>query len=193
MSFSALDLSSLTIEISDRQLENLCRDNPEIRLETDAQGKLIQMSPTGGETGKRNSDLLIQLGIWNRQTTLGEVFDSSTGFRLANGAVRSPDVSWIPKSKWTALTKEQRRKFLPLDPDFVIELMSPTDELRDLQQKMLEYLECGVKLAWLIDPDRRQVEIYRQDAAKEILTNPVTLSGEGILPGLVVELSEIWD
>ena len=82
---------------------------------------------------------------------------------------------------------------MPLDPDFVIELMSPTDELRDLQQKMLEYLECGVKLAWLIDPDRRQVEIYRQDAAKEILTNPVTLSGEGILPGLVVELSEIWD
>lgn len=188
-----LNLSSLKAQISDRDLELLCRDNPDARLEIDSTGQLIAMSPTGGETGKRNSDLLIQVGIWNRQSKLGKVFDSSTGFKLSNGAVRSPDVSWVKLEKWNSLTKQQQRKFLPLDPDFVIELMSPTDELKQVQKKMEEYMSCGVRLGWLVNPDDRKVEIYRQERDREILNSPSTLNGDDILPGLIVDLTEIFD
>ncbi|MDJ0648448.1 MAG: Uma2 family endonuclease [Xenococcaceae cyanobacterium MO_188.B19] len=188
-----LNLSSLIGKISDRELETLSRDNPDARLETNSQGQLIFLSPTGGETGEKNSDLLIQIGIWNKQSKLGKVFDSSTGFRLSNDAVRSPDVSWIPLSIWNSLTKQQRRKYLPIDPCFVIELMSPTDILSNLRNKMREYIDCGVRLGWLINPDDKQVEIYRQGKEKEVVNNPRTLSGEDIMPGLVVDLSEIFD
>ena len=150
------------------------------------------MSPTGGETGKRNGNLFLQVGNWNLQTKLGVVFDSSTGFKLSNDAVRSPDVSWIPINKWNSLTKKQRRKYLPIDPDFVIELMSPSDSFDEAQNKLKEYISCGVKLGWLIDPDEKQVEIYRQGKDKEILDNPKTLSGEDIMPDLIVNLLEIF-
>ena len=193
MTALTLNLSSAIDRISDRDLELLSRDNPDVRLETNKLGHLIFMSPTGGETGAKNSELLIQIGIWNRQYKLGKVFDSSTGFRLSNNAVRSPDVSWIPNSKWNALTKEQRKKYLPLDPDFVIELMSPSDYLSDAQNKMREYIDCGVRLGWLINPDDKQVEIYRQGREKEILDNPQTLKGEDIMPDLVVRLDEIFN
>ena len=159
MSALTLNLSSLVDKISDSKLEALSRDNPDARLETDCNGNLIFMSPTGSETSEKNSDLIIQIGNWNRQYKLGKVFDSSGGFKLSNNAVRSPDVSWIPISKWNSLSKEQRRKFAPIDPDFVLELMSPTDNLDDVQNKMKEYINCGVRLGWLINPDRRQVEI----------------------------------
>jgi len=193
MSGLTLNLSSLVNRISDRQLEALSRDNPDARLETDSQGHLIFMAPTGTETGDRNLELAFQIKLWNKQSKRGKVFDSSTGFKLSNGAVRSPDVSWVANSKWNRLTKQQRRKFAPIDPDFVLELMSPTDDLDQLQNKMKEYINCGVRLGWLINPDGRQVEIYRQGQEKEVLNNPLTLSGEDILSGLVVDLSEIFD
>jgi len=193
MSALTLNLSSLVDSISDRQLEALSRDNPDARLETDSQGHLIFMSPTGGETGNRNGELFFQIKLWNKQSKLGQVFDSSTGFKLSNGAIRSPDVSWVANSKWNSLTKQQKRKFVPLDPDFVLELISPTDDLDELQNKMKEYISCGVNLGWLINPDDRQVEIYRPGKKKEVLNNPLTLSGEDILSGLVVDLSEIFE
>ena len=187
-----LNLSSIISPISDRDLEKLSRDNPDRRLETDAYGKLIIMSPTGSETSDRNSELIFQVKLWNKSSKLGKVFDSSVGFRLSNGAVRSPYVSWITIDKWNALTKEQKRKFAPIAPDFVIELKSPSDDLQTLQQKMFEYMSCGVRLGWLIDSDTRQVEVYRHCQEKEVLKNPANLSGENIMPGLNIDLIEIW-
>lgn len=188
-----IDIATFTEQISDRQLEQLCADNPEARFETTPAGKLIIMSPTGSLTGEKNSDLNYQLQVWNRQEKLGKVFDSSTGFKLSNGATRSPDASWIKIARWQAIPKAQQRKFAPVDPDFVIELMSPTDDLTELQQKMVEYMDCGVRLSWLICPDEKQVEIYRQGQEKEVLINPSSLSGENILPGLIVDLTDIFD
>lgn len=160
----------------------------------DVNGHLIIMSPTGGATGNRNADLIAQICTWNRQTKLGKVFDSSTGFKLPNGANRSPDVAWLKLDRWNALTPEQQEKFLPLCPDFVMELMSPSDSLHSLemvQAKMQEYLANGAKLGWLIDRAHQQVEVYRSNHTVEILQTPQTLSGEEILPGFVVDLSEI--
>ena len=191
MTALTLNLSSLVDKVSDRELELLSRDNPDARLETNSIGQLIIMPPTGGETGERNSELIFQVKFWNKQSKLGKVFDSSTGFKLSNDAVRSPDVSWIPLLKWNALSAEQKRKYLPVDPDFVLELMSPTDSLSNVQNKMNEYMNCGVKLGWLINPDDKQVEIYRIGKDTEIVDNPQTLSGENVMPNLIVDLSEI--
>lgn len=187
-----IDVRALTDAISDRTLAQLCRENPELRFETNTQGKLIIMSPTGSESGKRNGDLFGQIWYWNRQTKLGVVFDSSTGFKLSNGATRSPDVSWIAIERWHSLSEEQKRGFAPIDPDFVIELMSPTDDLLTTQQKMKEYMNCGVKLGWLINPEIKQVEIYRQNQAQQIVNHPRSLSGEELLPGLIVDLTDIF-
>ncbi|MEO1005806.1 MAG: Uma2 family endonuclease, partial [Cyanobacteria bacterium J06638_38] len=132
--------------MSDRSLEQLCRENPDLRFETDANGKLIILSPTGSESGKRNSSLIAQVWYWNNQSKLGEVFDSSTGFKLSNGAIRSPDVSWIKSDRWNGLSDQQQRGFAPIAPDFVIELLSPTDNLLTTQQMMTEYLSCSIKL-----------------------------------------------
>ena len=187
-----LDLKAFTDSISDRALEQLCRENPDLRFETDRYGKLIVMSPTGSQSGKRNSSLLAQVWNWNNQSKLGEVFDSSTGFKLSNSATRSPDVSWITIERWNSLSDKQKRGFAPIDPDFIIELMSPTDDLSTTQQKMNEYMNCGVKLGWLINPDEKKVEIYRSNKDKETLNNPSSLSGEDILPGLTVDLTNIF-
>lgn len=193
MSVLPLDLSSLIGKVSDRELKILSRDNPDARLETNSFGELIVLPPTDGKTGIRNGELCFQIGIWNRQTKLGVVFGSSVGFKLSNGAIRSPDVSWIPIKTWNALTKEQKKTFSPINPDFVLELMSFTDVLEQVQSKMREYMNCGSKLGWLINPHDKQVEIYRQGKKKEILNNPQTLSGEDIMTGLVVDLAEIFD
>ena len=187
-----LNLKAFTDTISDRALEQLCRENPDLRFETDAKGKLIIMSPTGSQSGKRNGDLFGQVWYWNRQSKAGVVFDSSTGFKLSNGATRSPDVSWIAIERWNSLSDKQKRSFAPIDPDFVVELMSPTDDLSTTQQKMNEYMNCGVKLGWLINPDEKKVEIYRSNKDKETLNNPSSLSGEDILPGLTVDLTNIF-
>ena len=187
----SLDLKAFTSFISDRDLQQLCADNPEARLETDKEGKLIIMSPTGSESGNKNFNLIGQFWYWNQKYKLGVAFDSSTGFRLSNGATRSPDVSWIAQERWDSLNLQEKRGFAPIDPDFVIELMSPTDDLVELQQKMLEYRSCGVQLGWLINPDSKQVEIYRQSQDQEILDNPSSLNGENVLPKLILDLSQI--
>ncbi|WP_019502806.1 Uma2 family endonuclease [Pseudanabaena sp. PCC 6802] len=190
MTALTLDLH-LALELTDEQFEQICRTNRDLRLERTAKGDLIIMPPTGGETGNRNIKLSTRVEIWNSQTNLGIAFDSSTGFKLPNGAIRSPDASWVQLERWQALTPLQRRKFIPLCPDFAIELMSPTDELGDTQAKMQEYLANGLQLGWLLDPDSKQVEIYRPAQPVEILQNPASLSGETVLPGFVLHLQEI--
>jgi Uma2 family endonuclease len=187
-----INLKTFTDRISDRDFEKLCANNPEVKFEITKEGKLIVMSPTGSESGRKNGRLFGQVWNWNEQTQLGIVFDSSTGFKISNGATRSPDVSWIELSRWNSLTAKQQRGFAPIDPDFVIELMSPTDDLDELQQKMTEYMSCGVKLGWLINPDDKKVEIYRVGQNKEVLNNPQSLSGEKLMPNLIVNLSEIF-
>lgn len=192
MNAYTIDLKPVINCITDRDFERLCASNPELRLETDASGKLIVMPPTGNESGKLNGDLFFQVKLWNRHTKLGVVFDSSTGFKLSNGAIRSPDVSWIAINRWNSLTIEQKRGFAPIDPNFVIELMSPTDNLLITQQKMAQYMNCGIELGWLINPDEKQVEIYRIEGEKQIINNLSSLSGENILPELTVDLADIF-
>ncbi len=179
-------------KLSDQQFYQLCRRNPELKLEQNANGELIIMSPTGGETGNCNAELLIEFGLWNRQTKLGKLFDSSTCFKLPNGANRSPDIAWIKQDRWDSLTSEEKEKFPPIAPDFVLELLSPTDSLKKTQAKMQEYQQNGVQLGWLINRKIQQVEIYRQGQNLEILTSPTTLSGETILPEFTLDLSLIW-
>ena len=183
------------IALTDEQFYQLCIANEPKRLELSQAGKLIIMSPTGGESGIRNANLTTDLNLWNRQTKLGKVFDSSTEFKLPSGAYRCPDVAWIQLERWQALTQEQREHFPPICPDFVIELRSESDSLVKLRKKMIEYQENGVSLAWLIDPQTPLVEIYRQGKTREILNfsvnNPPLLSGEEILPGFVLDLALI--
>ena len=186
---SPLTLSLNQVALSDEQFYNICQNNRELKFERTTQGDLIIMSPVGGESGNREADLLIDLGIWNRQTGLGFVFSSSTIFKLPNGADRSPDVAWIRREKWLALSQQQRQKFPPLAPDFVIELRSATDKLETLRYKMLEYQEAGVLLGWLINPQQQQVEIYRLQREVEIYNLPAALSGETVLPGFCLRLS----
>ncbi|PPT08586.1 Protein of unknown function DUF820 [Geitlerinema sp. FC II] len=183
---------TLTLTVTPEQFEELARVNRELRLERTASGELIVMPPTGSETGNRNVELAAEVVVWNRQTGLGKVFDSSTGFRLPNSANRSPDVSWVKGDRWEALSAEERQGFAPLCPDFVVELRSPSDSLKPLRQKMQEYIDNGARLGWLIDTPSRRVEVYRQHRAVEVLENPVTLSGEAVLPGFVLSLSVVW-
>ncbi len=181
------------IQLSDEQFYHLCRVNPDVKFERNAERELIIMSPTGGETGKRNAGITADFVIWNRQTRLGEVFDSSTCFRLPNGADRSPDVAWIQKERWDGLTSEQKEKFPPIAPDFVLELMSPTDNLKETQAKMREYMDNQVRLGWLMNRKSQRVEIYRQGKPLEVLENPTELSGEDVLPGFVLDLRIVWE
>ena len=181
----------LTIDLSDEQFWQLCQNNRDWKFERTASGELIIMAPTGGETGNRNIELAYQIQAWSRQNQLGKAFDSSTGFKLPNGANRSPDASWITIERWESLTKEQRRKFLPLCPDFVVELCSPSDSLGKTQEKMREYIANGTRLGWLIHPETKRVEIYRPSRDVEILDNPPTLSGEDVLPGFLLDLTTI--
>lgn len=192
MTALTLNLSPV-VQLTDDDFYNLCQANRDLKLECTAKGELVVMSPTGGEGGRQEADLIIDLGGWNRQTELGITFSSSTGFQLPNGAKRSPDTAWVRRERWDALTPAQRRKFPPLAPDFVIELRSATDELEPLQEKMQEYMDNGVRLGWLINPQLRQVEIYRQGQPKQILDSPSSLSGEDVLPGFVLHYSRIFD
>ncbi|MEA5502257.1 Uma2 family endonuclease [Halotia wernerae UHCC 0503] len=181
----------LKIELSDDQFFQMCQKNSNYRFERTASGELLIMPPTGSDTGRRNVKITTQLDIWNSQSNLGEVFDSSTGFTLPNGAERSPDASWVKIERWNALTLEQQEKFAPICPDFVVELRSVSDSLKDLQEKMQEYIENGAQLGWLIDRKNKRVEIYRPDKDVEILDNPTSLSGENVLPGFVLNLQQI--
>jgi len=182
----------LTLELTDEQFFQLCTDNRDLRFERTASGGLIIMPPTGSETGRRNSDLNFQLKAWSRQNNLGVVFDSSTGFKLPEGSDISPDAAWVRRDRWDALTAEEKKKFAPLCPDFVVELRSTTDSLEKLRAKMKVYVKNGARLGWLLDRKNRKVEISRQGREVEILDEPATLSGEDVLPGFVLDLTDIF-
>ncbi len=181
----------LTIDLTDEQFFELCQKNRDYRFERTASGDLLIMPPTGSETGRRNADTIFQLQAWNRKYKLGVVFESSTGFKLPNGADRSPDASWIKKERWDALTSEEKETFAPICPDFVVELRSKNDSLKELQQKMEEYMDNGARLGWLLDRKNQRVAIYRQGKDVEIIQSPATLSGEDVLPGFVLDLTDI--
>ena len=182
----------LGLQITDEQFWRLCHQHQDLQFERTAEGELIIMSPTGGLTSDRNSEINFQLRLWNRNSKLGKVFESSGGFKLPNGANRSPDAAWVELSRWNSLTRQQQEQFVPLCPDFVVELRSPSDSLKAIQNKMQEYLDNGAKLGWLIDPQRQVVEIYRPSQQVEILQSPNTVSGENILPGFSLDLAEIF-
>ncbi len=176
------------IQLSDDQFYRLCRANSDLRLELTATGELIMNPPTGGDTGRYNADLVGEFYIWNKQYQLGILFDSSTAFKLPNGATRSPDVSWILTERWNQLTPQQQQRFAPIVPDFVLELMSPSDTLKDIQDKMKEYMENGVRLGWLINRKDGLIEIYRQGKETEVVKMPTYLSGEDVLPEFNLKL-----
>jgi Uma2 family endonuclease len=180
------------IEMTDEQFFQLCQNNRELRFERNANGELIIMPPTGGETGNKNARITQQLMNWTDADGTGIAFDSSTCFKLPNGADRSPDASWIKLERWDALTDEEKQKFPPICPDFVIELLSPSDSLKVTQEKMQEYIDNGVGLGILINRKSRQVEIYRPGKEVEVLDSRATVSGEDVLKGFVLNLGMIW-
>ena len=181
------------IKMTDDEFFALCQLNRDLRLERNAEGDIIVMPPTGGETGNRNAEITGQLVIWTKQDGIGAAFDSSTGFKLPNGADRSPDAAWVQKSRLAVLTQEEKEKFLPLCPDFVIELLSPSDELEEVKAKMDEYIENGARLGWLLEPRSRRVYVYRPGESVIMIENTGQISGEPELPGFVLNLREIWE
>lgn len=166
---------------------------PDLRMELTREGRLIMMPPSGGESSYRSSTVSGLLFIWSRQDGTGMTFDANGGFVLPNGATRSPDASWLLRSRWDALTREQRQKFLPVCPDFVVEVLSPTDSLPETREKMQEWIDNGARLGWLINSRRKQVEIYRPGQEPQVLDSPLTLSGEDVLPDFMLDLKEIWE
>lgn len=180
------------LNMTDAQFFEFCQLNRELQIERTATGDLIIMPPTGSATGGRNFKLTQQLANWTDQDGTGIGFDSSTGFTLPNGAKRSPDAAWIKLDRWNQLTEEEQERFAPISPDFVVELRSPSDNLADLQDKMKEYIENGVRLGWLIDRPQQRVFVYRADGSVELLESPETLNGELVLPGFELDLSKIW-
>lgn len=180
------------LQMSDEQFYQFCQDNPTWNLERSATGEILVTAPTGAATGERNFDLIGQLWLWTKRNSRGKGFDSSMGFRLPNGAVRSPDAAWVLKSRWEALSPEERQGFPGLCPDFVLELRSPTDLLTTLQDKLQEYLANGTQLGWLIDPIEGQVWVYRPEQAVAVLAKPAQVSGDPLLTGFVLDLQDFW-
>jgi Uma2 family endonuclease len=189
-SFLTPDLTSLRLTAA--QFEQVCRDNPDLRLELTSTGGLIVMPPAGSTTGKRNFNLSVQFGVWVEKDGTGIGFDSSTGFTVPDGAVLSPDVSWVRREKWDALTEDDQERFAHLCPDFVIELRSRWNTLKAQREKMQQYLDNGTQLAWLIDPRNRRLYIYRQGEEVEVLTDATSVSADPILKGFVLQLAELW-
>ena len=192
------ELMPLTVELpaqmslSLEQFRELCCANPDLRIERSATGVVMIMPPTFSDRGNRNFNLNVQLGVWAEQDGTGLGFDSSTGFTLPNGAIRSPDAAWVRRERWEALSAEQKASFAPICPDFVVELRSASDRLNTLQDKMQEYLDNGASLGWLIDRPDHVVYVYRRDRPVQVLENPETLSGDPELPGLTLRLEKIW-
>jgi Uma2 family endonuclease len=185
-------LNVQAIRLTAEQFARLCQGNPELQLELTAQQELVIMSPTGAKTGRRNSRLTRHLDTWAEQDGSGIAFDSSTMFTLPNGAIRSPDASWVRLERWEKLTEDQQEGFAPLCPDVVVELRSRTDRLADLHDKMREYTDNGARLGWLIDPLDKRVYVYRPGQPVESLDDPATLSGDPVLPGFVLPMRELW-
>jgi Uma2 family endonuclease len=182
-----------TLKIDEEQFLALCQENSDLRFERTAKGDWIIMPPAGGDTGIKNSELNRQLANWAIADGIGRVFDSSSGFKLPNGAERSPDSAWVLRERFVALTLEERQRFIPLCPDFVAELRSPSDRLSTLQSKMEEYLANGARLGWLIDAANRHVYVYCPGAPVERLDNPLTLSGDPVLPNFVLDVQAVFD
>ncbi len=179
--------------MTDQEFYDFCQANPDLRIERSARGEITIMPGTGGETGYRNADLTSQLAVWAKADARGVAFDSSTEFMLPNGAARMADAAWVDRTRLARLTREQKRKFPPLCPDFVVELTSPSDRLPEAQEKMSEWMENGARLGWLIDADARTAYIYRPGLAVEKLIAPGKLVGEGPVAGFVLDLAVIWD
>ncbi|GBF82443.1 Uma2 family endonuclease [Aphanothece sacrum] len=188
---NTITLNVKPVQLTDEEFYQLCQVNQAWRLELTAKGELLIMSPLGGKSGSREARLISKIWLWNEQTKLGIVFSSSTVFRLPNGGKRSPDVAWVKLERWDSLTDEEQEKFPPLCPDFLIELRSRTDNLEDLQEKMAEYLDAGLRLGWLINPQQQQVEIYRLNQDKEIISLPANLSGEDVLHDFILDIPVI--
>jgi len=181
------------LDMTDEQFFLFCQQNGDLRIERTAQGDLIVMPPAGWATGYRNAEITMQFSAWAKQDGTGIATDSSTGFKLPNGAERSPDAAWVRRVRLAALTREDKEKFLPLCPDFVLELRSPTDKLAIVQAKMAEYIANGAQLGWLLDPQERRVHVYRPGVEVEVLENPESVSGDPLLPGFTLDLREIWE
>lgn len=181
-------IASMTHE----QFYEFCQANRDLRIERTADGEVIIMPPAFSDTGNRNFNLAVQLGIWTERGGTGLGFDSNTGFTLPNGATRSPDASWIRLERWNALSDQQKASFAPICPDFVIELRSASDSLTTLQAKMQEYIDNGAWLGWLIDRKQQKVYLYRPNQLPEILENPEVVSGDPELPGFVLQMQKIW-
>ena len=179
------------LSLTDDRFFEFCRLNRELRIERTAGGELSIMAPAGGDSSDRNAEITFQLRRWAKRDGTGRTFDSSGGFRLPNGAVRSPDASWVSSARLAVLTEEQRAGFIPLCPDFVVELRSSSDSLPVLQDKMREYMDNGARLGWLIDPSGGEVFVYRPDSAPEQLAAPASVSADPVLPGFRLEMDEI--
>jgi Uma2 family endonuclease len=190
MTAVTLNLDSIT-KLTHEQFRDLCQENRDVRLELTSNGELIVMPPTGWESGNRNANITADLIFWNRQANLGKAFDSSTGFILPSGAIRSPDAAWVASERLAALNPDPEG-FLPLAPDFVIELRSASDRLKPLQDKMQEYIDNGVRLGFLLNPQDQVVEIYRLGKSVEVLQSPTEVCGEDVLPGFVLSLGDIF-
>lgn len=188
-----IDFGKLMKPLSDNEFFDFCQRHKDLRIEMNKRGEIEIMPPTGAETGGTNFTLSVKFGNWVEKDGTGKGFDSSTGFILPNGAKRSPDLSWIKSVKWNAIPKEKRKKFAPICPDFVVELRSETDSLTKLKNKMLEYLENGASLGWLIDVNKKKIYVYRAGKEVEILENPSEISGEPLLAGFVLNLEAIWE
>jgi Uma2 family endonuclease len=180
------------LDLTEEELFEFCQSNRDLRIERSAKGDIIVMSPAGGYSGYRGMEVTAQLRNWAVGNRTGVVFDSSTGFRLPNGAMRSPDAAWVERSRLGKLTHREKEQFIPLCPDFVIEVASPSDDVSSLREKMTEYVGCGLRLGWLILPARAQVEVHTP-AGVEILSSPATISADPILPGFTMELTSIWN
>ena len=178
--------------LTDEELMRFCAANEMVRVERDANGELIVMSPSGSGTGQKNSELNFQLAAWARETNSGVTFDSNAGFTLPDGSMRSPDAAWIAWPRWNALSKQEQDGFAPICPEFVIELRSPSDSLLELQAKMQMWVANGAEVAWLIDPSRKTVEVYRPGRAAEVLEGGSAVEGDGPVAGFVLELGRIW-
>jgi Uma2 family endonuclease len=194
------DLEALVIsfgplkdKLTDDEFFEFCRRNRDLRIEMTREGEMIIMMAVGSEGGHRNYLLTVRIGIWAEADGTGLGFDSSTGFRLPNGAKRSPDFSWIRRERWDAIPEKQRKKFASICPDFVVELRSETDDLKMVKEKMEEYAANGAKLGWLIDPLEKKVHVYRPGVRVKVLNRPKSVSGEPLLKGLRLDLTGIVD
>lgn len=188
-----LNFSSFLKPMADEEFLQLSRDNQDVQIETTKEGDLIIMPGTGGLTGRKNAKIIARLVVWSERDASGVAFDSDTIFRLPNGAKKIPDAAWVSNEKWNRLSKDEQDKIVPFAPDFAVELRSHTDQLKDLQEKMREYVENGVSLGWLIDAENRKIHVYRLNEEVEILENPAEISGAPPLKNFVLEMKGIWD